>query len=65
MQEWWGRYDPQVLIDTNKRLENNPPKWIVLNNDPQQNQTLYAVLGKKYELITKDTAISLYHLKSD
>ncbi|WP_414733005.1 hypothetical protein [Acetobacterium carbinolicum] len=65
MQEWWGRYDPQVLVDTNKRLENNPPKWIVLNNDPQQNQTLYAVLGKKYELITKDTVISLYHLKSD
>jgi len=65
MQEWWGRYDPQVLVDTNKRLENNPPKWIVLNNDPQQNQTLYAVLGKKYELITKDTVISLYHLKNE
>lgn len=65
MQEWWGRYDPQVLIDTNKHLENDPPKWIVLNNDPQKNQTLYAVLAMKYELIAKDTVVSLYQLKNE
>ena len=65
MQEWWGLYDPQVLINTNKILENDPPKWIVLNNDPQKNQTLYDILGMKYELITKDRVISLYHLKNE
>lgn len=65
MQEWWGRYDPQVLVDTNMLLENDPPKWIVLNNDPQQNQTLDAVLAMKYELIAKDPVVSLYHLKSE
>lgn len=65
MQEWWGLYDPQVIVETNKMFENDPPKWIVMNNDPQTNQTIYDILGIKYELITKDKVVSLYHLKSE
>ena len=62
LQEWWGLYDPKVIIETNEMLENNPPKWIVMNNDQQTNQTIYDVLETKYELITKDKVVTLYHL---
>lgn len=65
MQEWWGLYDPQVIIDVNKKVENDPPQWIVLNNDPQTNQIIYELLEEKYELITKDKVVTLYHLKSE
>ena len=61
MQEWWGLYDPQIIVETNEMLENNPPKWIVMNNDPQTNQTIYDILETEYELITQDKVVALYH----
>jgi len=65
LQEWWGLYDPEVIIETNEMIENNPPQWIVMNNDPQTNQTIYDVLATKYQLITQDKVIALYHRISE
>lgn len=65
LQEWWGLYDPQVIVETNKMLENDPPKWIVMNNDQETNQKIYDILTTNYELVTKDKEVSLYHQISE
>ncbi|KNZ40174.1 hypothetical protein [Acetobacterium bakii] len=62
LQEWWGLYDPEVILETNEMLENNPPKWIVMNNDKQTNQIIYDILATKYQLVTQDKVVALYHL---
>ncbi|MBC3797794.1 hypothetical protein [Acetobacterium tundrae] len=61
LQEWWGLYDPQVIVEMNNMLKNNPPKWIVMTNDQETNAEIYDVLGTNYELVTKDEEVSLYH----
>ena len=62
LQEWWGLYDPNVISETNEMLEKNPPKWIVMANNKQTNQKIYDILAEKYQLITKDKVVTLYHL---
>jgi len=65
LQEWWGLYDPNVITQTNEILEENPPKWIVMANNEQTNQKIYDILAAKYQLITKDKVVSLYHQISE
>lgn len=60
LQEWWGLYDPKIISDVNEMLENEPPKWIVMNNEKQTNEKIYQVLETKYEYVTKDKEVSLY-----
>jgi len=61
LQEWWGLYDPQVIVETNEMLGNDPPKWIVMTNDQETNAEIYDILETDYELVTKDEEVSLYH----
>lgn len=61
LQEWWGLYDPNVISETNEMLEKNPPKWIVMANNKQTNQIIYDILAEKYQLITQDKVVTLYH----
>lgn len=65
LQEWWGLYDPNIISETNEMLEKNPPKWIVMANNKQTNEKIYDILGKKYQLITQDEVVSLYHRISE
>ncbi len=65
LQEWWGLYDPQIIIKTNEMLKNNPPKWIVMASDKQTNTKIYEILSTHYQCIEEDQEVSLYRYTDD
>jgi hypothetical protein len=64
MQEWQGKYNPQLLADINDMLENNSPKWVITQfRDQSTNHRFWEIIDQKYELHYKNYLFELYKLK--
>lgn len=52
-QEWHGFHDKNILIETNRMIQEKPPLWIIIPNldffDISYNPEFYLILSKEYQ----------------
>ncbi len=55
LQEWVGRFDPQILLDFNEMMEKNPPKWVLIPREGITNTTMISNLDRFYEQMAESS----------
>lgn len=64
MQEWQGKYNPDLLNEINAMLVNDPPQWIVTQfRDQSTNRKFWEIVESKYELYYVNNHFELFRLK--
>ncbi|WP_280673070.1 MULTISPECIES: hypothetical protein [unclassified Dysgonomonas] len=64
MQEWQGKYNPDIITGINQMMENNPPKWVFTQfRDQSTNKEFWKIIDQKFYLYKKNHVFELYRLK--
>lgn len=62
LQSFWSEVDPEIMQEYVAYLENQSPKWLLVQAGASQ-EGVDAVLVQKYELVSTNEFCSLYQLK--
>lgn len=64
MQEWQGKYNPQIIEDINNMMLTNPPTWVITQfRDQSTNAEFWEIIDEKYILFKKNTLFEMYRLR--